>query len=482
MSNLKVVVDRLKSEKAKERQDGISALRSTFAREDAVYSIEDGRGWLVLYQALFTTVKIEKLDTLKKSSKAGTAGAAAQRRLVEAAAAVRWLVERSVHCLSKKTLTPLLEHITQVLVHRGELFSPVALDYLKTIRVLLSWTPHMDHVNLETWMKLVEISFNVILDDQMDRELVPAREECSPGEDSMYRSASPDDMDDDADDLPISSLPRKRRLAEYRATPTPAESSSLRRSARRAVSLEQIECASLLSLLFRHPTAPFLARVERDDPDEKGKVTSVPIAGALFKRMKRFLEYYPSDTSLHHDYLLALQPFLSQVSLNCKNGVDDLARSAWDPLLGLWGTKNKQLKESLVGILRTLFPFLTSAPSGPVYGWADGVHKLWTLLNGEADSRWGIDTLSLDSLRLHAAFPETGDGEIFVAHTFRAGWNFDASQALAWTVLELQADCAQRVGIPHLFLLRSLTPISCSNTLSRFMLGLQMQPLPQERG
>lgn len=480
MSNLKAVVDRLKSEKAKERQDGIAALRSTFAREDAVYSIEDGRGWLVLYQALFTTVKIEKLDTLKKSSKAGTAGAAAQRRLVDAAAAVRWLVERSVRCLSKKTLTPLLEHITQVLVHRGELFSPVALDYLKTIRVLLSWTPHMDHVNLETWMKLVEICFNVILDNPMDNELVPAREEGSPAEDSMYRSASPDDRDDDADDLP---LPRKRRLAEHRATPSPAENSSLRRSTRRAVSLEQIECASLLSLLFRHPTAPFLARVERDDPNERGKVISVPIADALFKRMKRFLEYYPSDTSLHHDYLLALQPFLLQVSLNCKDGVDDLARSTWDALVGLWGTKNKQLKESLVGILRTLFPFLTSTPSGPIYGWADGVHKLWTLLNGEADSRWGIDSLSLDTLRFQVAVSDTNDEEIFVAHTFRAGWNFDANQALAWTMLELQADCAERVGITRLRLPSPLIfPFSCWSTLSRFILGHQMQRLPLQRG
>ncbi|KAL4065878.1 hypothetical protein V8B97DRAFT_1932474 [Scleroderma yunnanense] len=445
MSNLKTVVNRLKSDKAKERQEGITALRSTFAREDAVYSIEDGRGWLVLYQALFTTVKIEKQDTLKKSSKAGTAGAAAQRRLVEAAAAVRWLVERSVHCLSKKTLTPLLDHITQVLVHRGALFTPVALDYLKTIRVLLSWTPHMDHVNLETWMKLVEICFNVILDDPMDKELVPEREERSLGEDSMYRSESPDERYDGADDLPTSGLTRKRRLVENRETPGPADSSSSRRSARRAVSLEQIECASLLSLLFRHPTAPFLARVERVDLNEKGKVVMVPIAFALFKRMKRFLECYPSDTSLHHDYLLSLQPFLSQVSLNCKDGVHDLARSTWDALVGLWGTKNKQLKESLVGILRTLFPFLTSTSNDQGYGWADGLHKLWTLLNGEADSRWGIDSLSLESLRLQVTASQIDNEEIFVAHTFRAGWNFDANQALAWTVLELQADCIEKL-------------------------------------
>lgn len=442
MSNLKTVVDRLRSEKVKERQEGIAALRSTFAREDAVYSIEDGRGWLVLYQALFTTVKVEKLDTAKKLGKAGTAGAAAQRRLVEAAAAVRWLVERSVRCLSKRALTPLLEHLTQMLVHRHELFSPIALDYLKTIRVLLSWTPHMDHVNLETWLKLVEICFNVVLNEPMDKELVPSEEDNSSGENSMYQC---DSNDDDAGSSSTPAQTRKRHLAE-RATPGSTDSSHrFRRSARRTVSLEQVECTALLALLFRHPAAPFLATVDRSDPDRKGNLIPVPVASALFKRMKRFLECYPTDTSLHHDYLLALRSFLSQVSLNCKDEVDDLARSSWDALVGLWGTKNKQLKESLVGIFRILFPFITAAQSAPSYGWADAVQNLLVLLNGEAESKWGIDGLFIDSLRLDVSPAEVGAGEIFVSHTFRAGWNFDTNQALAWTLLELQADCIEKL-------------------------------------
>ncbi|KAI6114823.1 hypothetical protein EDD16DRAFT_1801625 [Pisolithus croceorrhizus] len=435
MSNLKTVVDRLRSEKVKERQEGITALRSTFAREDAVYSIEDGRGWLVLYQALFTAVKVEKLDTVKKSAKAGTAGAAAQRRLVEAAAAVRWLVERSVRCLSKRALTPLLEHLTQMLVHRHGLFTPIALDYLKTIRVLLSWTPHMDHVNLETWLKLVEICFNVVLDEPMDKELVPSEEGSLPGNSSMYQSDSADENDDDAGSSSTPAPTRKRHLVE-RATPGPTDSSRSRRSARRVVSLEQVECTALLALLFRHPAAPFLATVSRGDPDRKGNVIQVPVAPALFKRMKQFLEHYPVDTSLHHDYLLALRSFLSQVSLNYKDEIDSLAHPSWDALVGLWGTKNKQFKESLVGILRILFPFFTTDRNGSSYGWADGVHNLLVLLNGEAESRWGIDGLSMDSLRLQVSPAEADAGEIFVAHTFRAGWNFDANQALAWTLFE----------------------------------------------
>ncbi|KIJ20941.1 hypothetical protein PAXINDRAFT_125515 [Paxillus involutus ATCC 200175] len=455
MSNLKTVVDRLKSEKVKERQEGIALLHSTFAREDAVYSIEDGRGWLVLYQALFTTVKIEKLDTVKKAGKAGTAGAAAQRRLTEAAASVRWMVERSVHCLSKKTLTPLLDHLTQMLVHRGQIFTPVALDYIKTIKLLLSWTPHMDHINVDIWVKLVEICFNIILDDSLENELVQTKEEMSlsaPADDSMYQSDPAPSEDNNLPSTSRSTQVRKRRLREHSATPAPGATSynpSGRRASRHAVSLEQIECASLLALLFRHSTAPFLAEVEKPDPSDPdsypNKCVLVPIAPPLFLRMKRFLERYPTDTSLHHDYLLALQPFLSQVSLNYKAEVDSLACSTWDALVGLWGTKNKRIKESLVGILRTLFPFLTATRGGPTNGWADGLRKLWTLLNGEAESRWGIDALSIDSLRLQVSVDKANDQEVFVAKTFRAGWNFDATQALAWALLELQADCAEKL-------------------------------------
>ena len=455
MSNLKTVIDRLRSEKVKERQEGISLLRSAFAREDAVYSIEDGRGWLVLYQALFTAVKIEKTDTVKKSGKSGTAGTAAQRRLTEAAAAVRWLVERSVHCLSKKALTPLLDHLTQMLVHRGQLFTPVALDYIKTIKVLLAWTPHMHHVNVDVWLKLVEISFNIILDDPIEEDLVQMKDQIANSnlaDDSMYQTDSSPSEDGNPSSTSRLTRSRKRPMSDHSSTPVPGattENPSDRCAPRHPVSLEQIECASLLALLFQHSTAPFLAEVDRPDPNDPDSFPKnsilVPIAPSLFWRMKRFLERYPMDTSLHHDYLLALQPFLCKAALNCKKEVDDLACFAWDALVGLWGTKNKRIKESLVGVLKTLYPFLTTAHEASNYGWADSVQKLWSLLVGEADSRWGIDPLSIDSLRLQVSADKADEREIFVAQTFRAGWNFDASQALAWALLELQADCAEKV-------------------------------------
>jgi ataxia telangiectasia mutated family protein len=78
-----------------------------------------------------------------------------------------------------------------------------------------------------------------------------------------------------------------------------------------------------------------------------------------------------------------------------------------------------------------------------------GIAHLWRLLDGEAESRWGVDGLSLECLRLELTDPEDVTGGAFVAQTFRAGSNFDAVQALAWAILELQADCAEKVKEIH---------------------------------
>ncbi|KAH7923978.1 hypothetical protein BV22DRAFT_1196306 [Leucogyrophana mollusca] len=462
-SSLKAVFDLLKSDKIKERQEGVASLRTAFARDHAVRNLDekrDGRAWLIVFQALFTSVIKEKEACTKKaaSGKSATTGAAALRRLGEAAATVRWLTERSVRELSKKTLKPLLAHCLQTMIYRGELYTPVALDYIKTIRCLLSWTPHMDHLDENNWLKIVEMAFNVILDDPVRRSFEDGEETGEGGGESMqvddsdmYQDDSEDEEDTDNNLPSTSTQTRKRRRREVSATPAPSggrTTISSRQNAQRVVSLEQIELTSLLALLLRSPCAPLLS-------------PNVPnLSSAILTRMRRFLVLYPADTSLHHDFLLALQATLSHVALNRKSDVETFARGAWDGLVKLWGTKNKRMKESLLGVLRVLFPFLTADQDGTSYAWADGVQKIWHLLNGEAESRWGIDGLSLDSLRLEVVSPDDEDiceREPFVARTFRAGWHFDPNQALAWAVLDLQADCAAKL-FEHSESVHSSTP------------------------
>ena len=99
MSSLKTVLAQLSSDKIKERHEGITALRDALVQDRAVRRLDEegnGQTWLVIFQALFKVVVTEKVLYNKKP------GDAPERRLREAASAVRWLTERLVDRLNKK--------------------------------------------------------------------------------------------------------------------------------------------------------------------------------------------------------------------------------------------------------------------------------------------------------------------------------------------------------------------------------------------
>ena len=109
--------------------------------------------------------------------------------------------------------------------------------------------------------------------------------------------------------------------------------------------------------------------------------------------------------------------------------------------------------------LTLLLPYVSHVDSQ--FDRADGFGRLLKLLNSEHETRWPFDPLSIDFLRL-----EVSDGlepQVFVANTFRHGLRFSSSQAIAWAVLELQADCTNEVG--HI-----IRPSTRSNAFDSFIL------------
>jgi serine-protein kinase ATM len=307
----------------------------------------------------------------------------------------------------------------------------------------------------------VQIGWNVVLGDPIRMSLEDDGEEdneeslgVDEDDDEMYVD---DELEEEEEDVMPStstqSFKRRRgpsatpHISKFQAKPKSHSHPSQKRSLQ-PPSLEQIEYTSLLALLLRFHSAPLLS-------------PATPyLASSILRRLNRFIDIYPTDTSMHHDYILSVSATLSHLSLNKTQDVTKFARGAWDGLVSLWGTKNKRMKEALVGVLRVLFPFYAATDnvhssdlngSSPKFDCSAGISRLWHLLDGEAESRWGVDGLSLDSLRLEV-FSATGDDAgderaAFTKDTFRAGWHFDAGQALAWAVLELQADCAEKVPL-----------------------------------
>jgi serine-protein kinase ATM len=359
-----------------------------------------------------------------------------------------------------------------MVVQHGKLFAPVALDYIKVLKAVVSFQAHMDYLDDATWIEIVQLAFNVVLGDSLRAKLGTSDQADAEDDDSEDAFLSPEDeaeTSDDGGDDHARSLSKKRR----RPAPTRSRASTPRpkQKVTHAASSEQVELISVLRIMLCARSAPLLS-------------PKYPyLASAILKRLQRFLVVYPSETSLHQDYLLALSATLSHLSLNRRKDVETFTRDAWSSLVYLWGTGNKSpwKKEALVAVLRVLFPFL-AADETLSSKWRDGVIKLWDFLHGEADLRTGIDGLSLDSLRLEIASSrgqfDGGDARgAFVAETFKAGWHFDAEQALAWAMLELQADCTKKVDLTCS---QQLAPLNLSKSFSSSprlsALGLQNPP------
>ena len=474
-STLRSVTRNLKSTKAKERQEGLTSIQEVFAQDGVVANLSNSDGpkaWLSVFRALYRCVAEEKEAAVKKStSKSSSVSSTAFRRLEQAAGVVRWLTERTVHLLNKEVIKELFAHLTQTMVHRGALFTPVALDYIHTMSCLANYTPHLEHMTDDTWVKIVEMGFNVILDDPIQDRFADEEATANDADSDMYME---DGLDDDV--LPTTPGSKKRPHRDHSAPPgtkLPKQDKFKLGQKVLAPSREQLVFAPLVSTLISSPAAPILS------PDFPN------LSSGILLRLQRFLKRFPTDSSLLHSFLAILLSTLKHLSLNKKNEVQNYARSSWDGLLGLWGQKDKSMKESLTAVLRVLFPFLISPSNqAPSFDCADALGRLWQLLDGEAESRWGADRLTLDALRFELLDP-TDPGShnsakgAFVAQTFRAGWDFNAGQALSWAILELQADCAGKVWVllSSVWEMYRFLVASCINYLNPFTLLLPLELL-----
>ena len=346
-----------------------------------------------------------------------------------------------------QVIRALLAQLLEMIVHRGKLFLPVALDYVKALKTVLSFQAHMDHLDDANWIAILQLAFNVVLRDPLKSTLDASNEP----EDSVYDVSDGSEeyrevivnTSNDEDDLPSTSAvagkKKRRRGSRNPSNHLTQKSTKPRPKISPAASNEEVEFASVLLILLRAQSAPLLS------PEHPY------LASAVLIRLQRFLFNYPSETSLHRDYLLTVSATLSHLSLNKKGDVEVFSRGVWPSLVDLWetGSKSRWIKEALIPVLRVLFPFLT-ADENLSSTWRDGVSKLWYLFDGEAESRWGVNGLSLECLRFEVASlkeweMDTSSNRPFVAQTFRAGWHFDAEQALAWAILELHADCTAKV-------------------------------------
>ncbi|EJF64038.1 hypothetical protein DICSQDRAFT_178565 [Dichomitus squalens LYAD-421 SS1] len=502
--SLKETLDAIRSNKVADRQKGYNALRVAFDRDSAVLHFDragNGKPWLAVFQALFEafTNECKACERNKAFADSTGRGSTYIRRLGDVASLVRWLTERSLTRLNSFVLKPLLLHLTGAIVDRsaGQLLAPVALPYAKAIKSIITYKPHLYSLKDKTWHELLALAFNVVVGAAPKRRLL-----------EHLVSNDSDGMDVDSGEEVIvegegaqssagsvagPSTPRTKRSREDSLPSRSAPRATAPRSSQ-PVSLEQIEFMSVIAILLRSSTVSILDEVAESDSDRETLLQRKEQDPHVFPRrllnyFSRFLRIHTGDTSLHPDYLIALSAALSHLTLNCRQAVSRFANESWDALVNMWGTKNQRMKEDLVVVFRLLFPLLTAEPledeasTDPTGALA----SLWTALDSQVHSRWGVHNLSIESLQLHLMDEHGWESSkrAFVAETFRYGWHFDPEQALSWATLELQADCAEQLYLrsesTYVKVVSSRKRVKVENPVLSLLQSIRLQATQQVR-
>ncbi|KAF7309769.1 Serine/threonine-protein kinase Tel1 [Mycena indigotica] len=399
----------LKSTKITERGSAILALSSYFSSERDFHSVN----WADVFDRLKLCIGTEK--TTYVNSQTNAKSNAARNRLINVAQLIRQATTAFVSVPFKnkhyQVSKDLLAHFSSFLTSKNRLLEPIALEYIKSMRCVLEWNPIMDRIEEDLWLQLVQFAFNVIMDD-------PLRHEFDQNEAAEVVSPPSMDPDSDESDEPAAS-PRKRRKRPHPSQPDPKRRELL------VPSPEQTELMPCLCILMGSASAPILLSSHSYLPS------------AILSRLQRFVGMYSPDASFIQDYLRLVLHTLSHLSMNHPTLVSRFASNSWQSLVGLWGSKNKSLKECLVAVLYILFPYLKASNDnkGP-----EQISSLNKVLEGDG----GAGGLSFDSMRLEVRL-EDNKPQAFVSQTFRAGNNIVESQALTWAILELQADCMEQL-------------------------------------
>ncbi|KAJ1024768.1 hypothetical protein NDA16_002808 [Ustilago loliicola] len=406
--SLQEALEQIRSDKIKERQQGLEALEHIFSDLDNVYNLDpkqEGKAWLKTFQSLFACVLAEKAACIRKGS-FSDAQPVALARLQRAAQMLRSLVEKAASLLTRKVVKALVTHILQMLNHRGTLLRPIAPAYTSALCAILKHQHHVDHLDPEDWWAASSLCFDILLGRDLDGTAAATKPE--------------------------------QWLASI---PTPPSS----RTDRRVLSLEDAVTAECLRHLMACTVAPLFG------PDAYGV--------QLLADYTRFILTFSMESSAHLPAMTGLVILIEHLELNHTREAIYASLAMRHIIFALWNTKNHLLKIQLLLFLRNVSPLLASCATKQSEVGLPHDHPNFAALRIEAaaflelayetllrdpDTRWGLEPLRLDALVFRwPQHPEAGSSRTPPAlsnSAFYLGPYSAEQDTLAWCRLSLQID------------------------------------------
>jgi ataxia telangiectasia mutated family protein len=302
-----------------------------------------------VFEVVIKAASLERASYLKTVPTSTRNASAA--RLASCATVLRQVVEISFRRLKYKTVKLIFSHIVQVLANEdGTFCEPLCIDYVKALRVLLSYTAHLDHLLADDWSSLWTFVITCIHDNSK-----PSADQIKNPFKFKPTEAS------DADSILVEDTSLK----------------ALARSARNAVE----ELSSCLALLAR------VKHVSMFDYAEQG-------LAAVF----RILQF---STPVHFAYAAAISVFnslLAKILVN-DTALSTLAISSILPVIcSSWNTKAQSIKEEMLISLIYGLPFIESLLLTGDQLAHGNVDNLLEILSAEHTKRPDRDQLALENL------------------------------------------------------------------------------------
>lgn len=296
----------------------------------------------------------------------------AERRLAEAISLVRWMVERSVHLIGRKPFLALTTHMTHLLVYAHRIFPPAALDYAKALRSLLSYPPHLENLDQQSWKALMGICWAAVLGDSISID-----------------NGWEDELEDSQED----------QLAQSTLPPSSTQGRFPTNKGKASVTQATTELVSLIPILLSSTNTPL--------------VPPLPIAGtyayepslgfSILTKIQRYFSLYQVETASHLSVLRSLNLVLAQMELNCRVDFVTGGMKVLPHLVQLWPNRSKGIREQVQIALRILLPYLVHKSTLDKDNLGTVRSSLETLLETmpkETMSRGGVEPLDLATVRL----------------------------------------------------------------------------------
>ncbi|KAM0786662.1 hypothetical protein ACM66B_002111 [Microbotryomycetes sp. NB124-2] len=387
------LLDTIESGKARERSQAIEDFRSALSSASTLAKLnaDPRNNWTTALQTLFGVVINERNEHARKST------AAAKKRLEDITSLVGWAIMRVHPFLTGKGVKAVINHLAQVLATDGAQ-AQYALTYLRALRNVLEYAPHVNHLSEKLWIEVVAMSFGIALGEKVKIGQDFADDEAMDlGDDDQSRRHPLRVVDED--DV--------ARPSGHRRTSNPVEAEAMR----------------VLEAAFRSASAPFLS-----------------FSRVILAKFARFLRQFESDTTAHAPCLSALNLALADLVFNEQDAVRKVGTRLWPSVLALWPTKNATLKEQVLITLRYLLPAITADDRSDGIFVGSRTKSLFDAVLTEPTLRWR-DAFALELEHLSLRVVEgSALGQPFSFETFQLGPGFSDRDAAAWAVLELGAD------------------------------------------